>query len=470
MTAIAPNGRVVALSTKSATGILLAQVENRWFAITFGHGWQRIDQDAIETNFGIRCVLNLSAKDSLKSIRRDRIGEESIQAIEQIPDTADIFRFGMDIDRDLLRGVRSSVGVSAQFGDFGKVVSGTDSFKTDIDLAKESIGPFLARCLRLYGAQDYKQKFAWIDKVSAIRDPQLIDILTTKLARAVSIGVTSLTLCVPELLAWDQFDILSFEQSAKGKAPVSNDLDLQQWRAIQKASGEGIDANLLTTRNIYAYKQGIAGYREKWTVLSCIHGTIKHAHELYLTHGGSWFKLAKDFVEETEQLLSGIDESQLVLPNTTQRQKEGDYNTATALGAPAQFLCLDKRNIMIGGGQSRVEICDLLSNDGRMICVKPWGGSSGSLSHLFQQALVSTELITQSQEFRDSATLQISPPFANAWANVCDRNHETEIVLAILRGPAKERLPFFAKLSLVRTTQALRNMRFNPTYKVIPHR
>jgi len=451
---------------RSITGLLVARTSERWFVVSFGHGWQRISPHAIEPNFGIRCVLNLSQRNSLRGIRRDRIADDFLQAIEQIPDGDDIRRFGMDIQRDLLRGVRSRAGSNPTFGTFGSIVSGSDAFKAEINLSTETVKGFLDRCFRLYTADSYKANFEWIDNVSAVRDSDVITALDERLALAVRLGVKSLSLCIPDMLSWDEFDTFSFEPSRR-RAPVAVLLDLGHWRAMKKGAGEAITLQSLKDCCVYCYKQGEPGLKKKWTVYECLHGSIRYKQSLYLAHGGHWFRLAKSFVEAIDRQITAIPESGIQLPPVGLRTKEGDYNRESAGNSQGRLLYLDRQNVAYGGGRSSFEICDLLTEDGVMICVKPWGGKSGSLSHLFQQALAAAELIASSNDFRHAASQQITPEFEDAWRRVCDRAVDTEIVLAVLRGPEKNRLPFFAKLALARTAAALERMRYRPTYKQI---
>lgn len=67
------------LQASAVSGVLLAHVNQRHFALTFGHAWQRVKHTGIEPNFGIRCVLNLAKADSLRAIRRDRVADTFIQ-------------------------------------------------------------------------------------------------------------------------------------------------------------------------------------------------------------------------------------------------------------------------------------------------------------------------------------------------------------------------------------------------------
>lgn len=134
------------------------------------------------------------------------------------------------------------------------------------------------------------------------------------------------------------------------------------------------------------------------------------------------------------------------------------------------MLLMDKKLIVHGGGKSKFEVCDLFTENGHLICVKPWGGKSGDLSHLFAQARNSIELINNDPLYRAKVRKYIDsvgPQFALSWDYICDEPKEAEVVLAILRGCPKGELPFFAKLSLASCVDDLRKMRFRAAYLVI---
>lgn len=454
------------MQASSVSAALVAQVGQHHFVLTFGHAWQRVKYNGIESNFGIRCVLNLAEPDSLRAIRRDRVAEATLQAIEQIPDSDEIDRFGMDLEKDLLRGVKAKVDESLGFGAW---VAGGDAFKASVDLSSESIAGYLLRCFSLWGLDGYKKNFEWVDNILPIRDDILENRLKIELIRSIENNDRGLILCIPDLLTWDDHDFFSFERKKPKHAPCANHLDLRQWVEFAKAEKGEISSEILSDSYIYAYRMDGA-LSEKWPVFQCIHGLVLLDDRSYLAHGGHWFELNKDFVDRVNKKIADIPESNISLPSTTIREREGDYNERVAKESEEKILLMDKKLIHHGGGRSKFEVCDLFTEDGHLICVKPWGGESGNLSHLFLQARNSIELINNDLEYRDKVSRYIehvAPKFLLSWNYICEEPKDAEVVLAILRGCTKDSLPFFAKLSMVSCVEDLRKMRFKATYIVI---
>jgi uncharacterized protein (TIGR04141 family) len=79
-------------------------------------------------------------------------------------------------------------------------------------------------------------------------------------------------------------------------------------------------------------------------------------------------------------------------------------------------------------------------------------------------------LINNDHEYRAKVRKYVegvNPAFVLSWDYVCEEPKDAEVVLATLRGCAKEALPFFAKLSLVSCVEDLRRMRFKASYLAV---
>lgn len=127
------------------------------------------------------------------------------------------------------------------------------------------------------------------------------------------------------------------------------------------------------------------------------------------------------------------------------------------------FALMDRQNISIGGGRSRIEFCDLYSKDRDIIHVKKYGGSS-VLSHLFQQSLVSGECFLHEAEFRTKLNDKLPDGFKLNAPTEPPKPGDYPIHLAVMSkvaGPLE--LPFFSKVSLRYTVKHLRNLGFDVT-------
>jgi uncharacterized protein (TIGR04141 family) len=127
---------------------------------------------------------------------------------------------------------------------------------------------------------------------------------------------------------------------------------------------------------------------------------------------------------------------------------ELEYNTlaAQSLGTAC---CMDQQLIVHGGGHNRIEFCDILTSDRKMVHVKKYGGSS-VLSHLFFQGAVSGELFVSDGEFRAKLNHELPRGYKLINPKLSRPNaSQYEIVYAIIsRSENPLDIPFFRKVSL----------------------
>ena len=124
---------------------------------------------------------------------------------------------------------------------------------------------------------------------------------------------------------------------------------------------------------------------------------------------------------------------------------------------------MDKESVRLTGmGKSSIEVCDVLSNN-HLIHVKKNGGSS-YLSHLFNQAAVSGEMLLDIN-FRKEVNKKI-------WTLVFDDDfisNQYTVVLAIITKTVDERpkIPFFSKVSIQYAIDGLKRKGYNVEIKNI---
>jgi uncharacterized protein (TIGR04141 family) len=128
---------------------------------------------------------------------------------------------------------------------------------------------------------------------------------------------------------------------------------------------------------------------------------------------------------------------------------------------------MDQKTIVHGGGHSKIEFCDILTNDRKLIHVKKYGGSS-VLSHLFMQGAVSGELLVADAEFR--LKLNRALPRGHKLPEPRRRPNpaDFEVVYAIIsasRNPLN--IPFFSKVSLRSARRRLMSYGYQVTKKKI---
>ena len=109
---------------------------------------------------------------------------------------------------------------------------------------------------------------------------------------------------------------------------------------------------------------------------------------------------------------------------------------------------MDAKSISHGGGHSKIELCDILTSDGKYIHIKK-NSSSAMLSHLFNQALVSAQLVIEDNSFVEKANIKINEETDNK-DFLINNNDKPTVIMAIISQTDEERprIPFFSKMAL----------------------
>jgi len=149
---------------------------------------------------------------------------------------------------------------------------------------------------------------------------------------------------------------------------------------------------------------------------------------------------------ELNQSLPKVPRSELQLPPYDDKS-ETDYNARVANQLSEQFELLDKKLVKCIGQYDKIEFCDLLGKDKKIIHIKRYAGGSAPLSHMFAQAVVSGSLLRRDSDFRKQVVNLLSEPFQNL-VHEPERD-EYEIVLAIVSKSKHDlTIPFFSRVNL----------------------
>jgi uncharacterized protein (TIGR04141 family) len=122
------------------------------------------------TDFGIKTALNTLNHDTLRSIDVITLDEQGVQKKSQASRSTSVDVFGIDISKDLLKGVtgspRAKVGLFNISG-----VGTTFSFGKEVKIKDI---PTLADQLYSHYKNDYyKNNFAWVDNIRRLEEKKI---------------------------------------------------------------------------------------------------------------------------------------------------------------------------------------------------------------------------------------------------------------------------------------------------------
>lgn len=149
-------------------------------------------------------------------------------------------------------------------------------------------------------------------------------------------------------------------------------------------------------------------------------------------------------------------------------ETEAAYNKRVAESDPSEFALLDANNISLPDAASPIEPCDLYRHEKELIHVKRYGGSS-ALSHLFNQGLVSGELLQREMLFRSKFNEKLPKNLQiDGIEKIPDRKEYTVVYAIISEQEEGLSVPFFSKISLKHAVSRLEAFGFDVRLAKIP--
>lgn len=405
---------------------------HRTVAFTFGNGRCLINQDAIERRFGLKTALNLIDSDSVKKFSKTKMDANPRNENSQLAKKSKVAEFGIDISQDLIKGVSGSVKAK-YVTEFGKNVSGTDSLNLRVICDITNIRKIAETIIKAYCDDSYKETFEWIDQIQEIKDRSLKQKLDDKVIEELkhrndyNIKIWA---SIPDFI--DDEDLDGFRIGKNEGEPID---DIDKEAIIKKLNGK-IDLNHLKNLPIYAVSAASEiPFLGRWNAYRCLYAEIPEDRELFLLLDGSWYAVNNEFVKGVQDDFSNIEYSTHKYIDYNHKN-EAEYNQALAEDLDA--ICCDKKTIPMAG-YDKVELCDVLTTEGDFIHIKIYKQSS-ALSHLFNQGLVSGELLKNNDRFKEKAEIKFGKELSIL-------NGKRVIFGIITKKPDKFDLPFFSKVS-----------------------
>ena len=454
------------LFSASASAVLVLEASDRIFAVTWGGGRHLLESDNFVQDFGLKVALNTVAPDQLKSVDAKTVDETPVHTKRDVSRDSSFAAFGLDPIRDLVRAVTGT----PEDQTLAHRLTGSDALGIHTREQVPDLPALADRLLNAYEDTAYKKNFDFIDYLrperSASRKLELDQALLDALLER---DIDDVHLAAPEALDW--LEVRGFRYETRFDSDrldpdprVSAYLDLY-GSEDEKISSEDVKSDRLT-----AVRASDGEPLKAWSIYKSVVYQVEKDGYLFVLSGGEWFRVDTDYrarVEAEVELLPKVTD----LPDADLETDEDSYNkkAAQALGA----LCLDKK-LIYDGGPDKMEVCDILTSEGRFIHVK-LRGSSSTLSHLFSQGMNSAERLLADGDFREKARAMIAD-LDPAYADVIPTDRpksadEHEITFAVVTRSERETpltLPFFSVISLSVAAKRLRAFGFPVSIAAIP--
>lgn len=459
------DGGIHGVQSASASGLLVLVVDGHTFALTFGYGRSFLNQARIERRFGLKVVLNLIDEHQIRSLDTKVFDEMVVSRRTQPSRASDLPTFGVDVLRDILR---AATGVAPD-GSGYKNVSGSDSIVLGVDKPVTDLPALLRDLHAHYKKTRYQAAFGWVDHLSEVNDPALINVLDEQLVGQLRVNNTNSThLAMPENLEWE--DIEHFLIVPTTRQTQFDELELDKYLMQPMTKPDELTVDQLKRRKVSVKFISSADAVARWSVYQCLVSEQRNQGKLYALVEGRWFEIADSLVNQVDTVIASIPGATVHLPPGRPGELESDYNIRAAAASP-ELALLDRNLVAPNGARSKIEFCDLMSTDGSLIHVKRKSRSS-TLSHLFAQGHVSAEALVDGvmrDQVRAAIQKAAGSTDATPWLDLvppngtpADRDKVTVTYAVIANSSAGgvEWLPFFSRLTLMQTVRDLARMGF----------
>lgn len=441
---------------QSNSFILALQAGERFFAMTYGHGYLAIDRDRAEPSFGLDVAINSLPASGIRSTESRNL--RTTATLKQLVLSRDsgLEQFEVDFTREVLNRLEGTLETDSEVGK-GRV-RGAQSCAVAKDVELPGLGDWCGELLTTLG-KETPRHMARVRQMRRVGDADLVETLDRKLVEALRAGDS-------ETLHLAPADIREYTRVERYRLEIGN------REPIELAE---LDVDLVTPRlagvadDELRWNTRIVGLDENGDVVSSslLVSTavfeVVHQGRRYIRFPTGWVEIDQALVERTNRALERYaPPDDYRLPIWPDADSEGKYNEDVGRNDPTNFFTLDKKLVTVEG-RGRIEACDLLSKDGDFVHVKEYK-SSQSITHLVDQARAASDLLLEDRTFREALRRKLD----GAWVErvpvdrVAPEDHR--IVLAIGSKPDREvpgSLPYLSKHALIGTLEWLRRQGFD---------
>lgn len=467
------------LFTGGAGAVLFVPIRGRFLAVCFGHAHITLSLDAFERQFGLIVTLNSVPRDQIRSLDTATPDAVTVQRRVQASRDSDLQAFGVNIYRDL---ARTAAGTPRD-KNFALFVAGKDALKIVTADKVEEIDKLCGRVLDMYQQETYKNDFSWIDRMKIVEEKSVLEDLNSKVVDALidlrSGKHADIHMSPPEIVDYMEGNKLHYNGfGSRGENFESLSID-DYVKELNRCAFEGGIKEIKEKHRVRAKKEGQTKFTEKWKVYDCFVFETELTNNAIITHyvlfAGNWYRVEDNYKKEVEEFYENIEKVHIV--GTTSCVNETSL-ICNLHRNRTDLLKLDGVKINPEGVQyGNLEPCDFFSENREFIHLKD-GHSSGPISHLWFQGVVSAQAFISDRHFRTQLRKVVKArsrgktafekllPLASKKPN----RDNYKVVYGIMRKPYADGsvgIPFFSKVSLQATARRLEELNIRVAIELI---
>lgn len=467
------------LLTQSAGAVLLVESSSRLFGITFGTGHHAIDSIRIEPDFGLKVAAN-SVDPAKLNVAESRGFDKGMKSsISKLPIPNELFALGLSTTEDWIRRLGGKVADP----EFALSATGADSLNLNVEtFTLHSLRGLLATALSRFQSPQYRDHFPFLDYFRRVpnREPVIQDldgmVLEEMRSRSNQIGFAA-----PDELQVTSPDYFHIYRK-KGSRVTLTELttesvyvaidELNAWRNplrtlyVTAVGGQG---------EIQEENAQLKRYVVANATLTTESGGGTTQTVRYALTAGAWFRVDDEFADRVDRFMSSVTDltdhynlptwdSDWLERNEEGRYDEDRYNRYVARERKMRLL---DRDLYKGDRGQRVEVCDLLTAQRDLICVKRLDGAD-KMGHLFQQGSLSADMMKDNR-YRIKVHAALAEVDGELATNDPDSSWTFVYAIATHReGRLHELLSFFSKVALMAHVERIERLGFRVVIAKIP--
>ena len=438
---------------------------NAW-AITFGIGFQLLDQRYIDSGFGKRVAIRCIDPTKLQSITKVTLDDRSKTDRSSIPSGATLRGFGFEeigelATRLIAEGKINNIGAP----DKNVTVRGADSLSMPLSKIPTKIVENLNYIKKLLKQKPVTDELALLEKISQVpnKNKQYVDRLNAKLLEAiVDTQSEKIALAWPHEAVDEIGEVQAFQLygvQGRGRKAIKHDglPTLDDLLTPIREAGESERQHRFNAMSVMLLEntEGDAKSR-KIPIKNWVSFETSLDDKRHFLHSGKWYVIEDDYSKTIRRQTAEIFNRESPLSNlpswSSRYADELAYNQAVAKACNG--ICLDRKLISIKEQKGRIEACDVLLKGGIFVHVKRVDSSSPA-SHLLAQALVSAEILSYDTEAQAALRQIINNAVRNPEDYECRPKKVVIVMVKDKQALTADSLYTFTQVNLGRHDKAL---------------
>lgn len=272
-------------------------------------------------------------------------------------------------------------------------------------------------------------------------------------------------LSIPNIIDYDNFSGFTYKLGINKIRRF--ELDLVQCLNDKKKNFKDIDINYLHRNKIYVL-DGNEQEIDSWSIYDTLNVEIYLNDTNYILNEGNWYEIDEGYAIDVNKFFDKYKNAcNLKLPNY-EGKTEPQY-LVDITKHDDNLILMDRKFIKPPNASSKIEFSDLIKKDDhRIIHVKKYSSSS-VMSHLFSQALVSSEVLLEYNNISDEINKLISSEYNYKFEFTHDDFPRKIITLAIMQKTKGDlHLRFFSKINFRKYCKSIENMGYKVEILKIP--